>query len=285
MNKLFQIGDFVFRLITPENIAPPPNFMLFEKQDGQAEYTYNICLGEDFPTLPGKVKATRGDLIVYDDNGLESRLIGVKGVPGHYACYQELTESEAQVILAPSRLESLHIDPVFSSLLALERRQISLDAFVLHCAYIEYQGEAILFSAPSETGKTTQGNLWEQYKGARTINGDRALLQRIDNRWIARGWPVCGSSEVCNNVELPIRSIVMLSQGETDVVTKLTPIKAFSQVYSQVTVNRWNVSANTYAMDLIERLIKDVPVWHLSCTISENAVNTLADVLYPKEEA
>ena len=155
------------------------------------------------------------------------------------------------------------------------------DAFVLHCAYIEYNGEAILFSAPSETGKTTQGNLWEQYKGAKTINGDRALLQKMDGRWIARGWPVCGSSEVCNNIEIPIRAIVMLSQGKEDVVTRLAPMKAFTRVYSQITINRWNVNANKYAMDMIEELVTDIPVWHLSCTISENAVNTLAEVLYP----
>ena len=280
MNKVFQIGDFRFRLITPETITPPPNFMLFELDEMTAPYTYTVELGEEFPDLPGERSAGREDLFVFKNAGLESRLIGVKGVPGHYACYQELSETEAKITLAPSRINSLHIDPVFSSLLALERHLLMTDAFVLHCAYIEYNGEAILFSAPSETGKTTQGNLWEQYKGAKTINGDRALLQKMDGRWIARGWPVCGSSEVCNNIEIPIRAIVMLSQGKEDVVTRLAPMKAFTQVYSQITINRWNVNANKYAMDMIEELVTDIPVWHLSCTISENAVNTLAEVLY-----
>ena len=73
----------------------------------------------------------------------------------------------------------------------------------------------------------------------------------------------------------------MLSQGKEDVVTRLAPMKAFTQVYSQITINRWNVNANKYAMDMIEELVTDIPVWHLSCTILENAVNTLAEVLYP----
>ncbi|MBR5220221.1 MAG: hypothetical protein IKV66_04460, partial [Clostridia bacterium] len=178
-----------------------------------------------------------------------------------------------------------HIDPVFVSLLALERRQIQFDAFVLHCAYIEYQGKAILFSAPSETGKTTQGNLWEQHKGAKTINGDRALLQKVNGCWTARGWPVCGSSEICNNIAFPIHAVVMLSQGKTDEVASLSAMKAFSQMYSQVTINRWNSVANVRCMDLLEMFVKEIPVLHLSCTISENAVNTLANALYPKENA
>ena len=55
----------------------------------------------------------------------------------------------------------MHIDPMFTSLLALERRLVKKNSMILHCAYVEYQGEAILFSAPSETGKTTQANLWK----------------------------------------------------------------------------------------------------------------------------
>ena len=73
-------------------------------------------------------------------------------------------------------LRDLHIDPLFTSLLALERRLVRKDQMVLHCAYVEYRGEAILFSAPSETGKTTQAGLWEKYRGSRTVNGDRSLL-------------------------------------------------------------------------------------------------------------
>ena len=284
MNKVFQIGDFVFRLIAEDGIIPPPNFMLFEVADGPVQYTYTIRLSETFPEIAGIITARRPDLVVAENNGLESRLIGVKGTPGYYACYQEISGQEALVTLSPSRLSGLNIDPVFVSLLALERRQMQYGAFVLHCAYISHEGEAILFSAPSETGKTTQGNLWGQYKGARTINGDRALLQKVDGRWMARGWPVCGSSEVCNNLAMPIRSIVMLSQGKTDEVTRLSPMKAFSQIYSQVTINRWNAAANMRCMDLLESLVRELPVWHLSCTISENAVNTLADALYPKED-
>lgn len=285
MNKIFQIGDFVFRLIADDGILPPPNFMLFERADGNVQYTYTIRLSEDFPEVSGKITAQRADLVVFETDGLETRLIGVKGTAGYYACYQEVSAQEALITLSPNRLNGLNVDPVFVSLFALERRQLQFDAFVLHCAYIEHEGKAILFSAPSETGKTTQGNLWGQYKGARTINGDRSLLQKVDGRWMARGWPVCGSSEVCNDIAMPIHAIVMLSQGKTDVVTRLSPMQAFSQIYSQITINRWNAKSNVRCMDILDSLVKEIPVWHLSCTISENAVNTLAEVLYPKEEA
>lgn len=274
MNEIFSIGDFCFRLDCDDKIVLPENFLKFRGGDKPA-YTYTIRAEDTFPEPRGKVLARREDLLVLDDRGLERRYIGVKGSPVPYAYYEETAEDSARILVRIEPYRYLNCDPVFTSLLALERRQMALDALVLHCAYIEYRGQAILFSAPSETGKTTQGNLWEKYRGARTVNGDRGLLQKMEGRWMVRGWPVCGSSEICHNEDMPIRCIVMLSQAPEDSVERLHPARAFSQIYSQITVNRWNRDANLRAMELLETLIADVPVFHLACTMNETAVTTL----------
>ena len=284
MDKIFQIGDFVFRLCFPEEAAPPENFMKFEKRPASGanpvpEYTYLIKVSDCLPQPEGKVIARRPDLTVLQNGERESRLIGVKGNPDFYAFYQEVTADRAEVTLVRDRIAELHIDPVFTSLLALERRQIKKDAMVLHCAYIEYQGEAILFSAPSETGKTTQANLWEKYRGSRTVNGDRSLLGKRDGRWTAQGWPVCGTSEVCHNESIPVRAVVMLSQAQENRAQRMTPGQAFPLLYSQITVNKWNTQDHIHTMDLIEDFLGSVPVIHLGCTISREAVDCLEEVL------
>ena len=296
MDKIFQIGDFTFRLCCPEEIMPPPNFMLFERGDtecalekgsenssmketAEPEYTYRMHVAEELPVPEGKVIARRPDLTVYECGNRESRLIGVKGTEGYYACYRENDLSSAEITFAADRIGGLHIDPVFSSLLALERRLVKKDSMILHCAYVEYQGEAILFSAPSETGKTTQANLWEKHRGSRTVNGDRSLLGKKDGRWTAQGWPVCGTSEVCHDEAFPIRAIVMLSQADENRAVRMTPGQAFPPVYSQITVNRWNREDHIHTMDLIQDLLENVPVYHMGCTISEEAVECLERML------
>ena len=292
MDKIFQIGDFTFRLCCPDEITPPPNFMLFERGDtehisggdgcGEAlnpQYTYRVHVASELPKPEGKVTASRPDLVVFENEHGESRLIGVKGTEGYYACYQETGPDCAEIVFARDRIGGLNIDPLFSSLLALERRLVKLDNMILHCAYVEYGGEAILFSAPSETGKTTQANLWEKYRGSRTVNGDRSLLGKKDGRWTAQGWPVCGTSEVCHDEAFPIRAIVMLSQAKENRAVRMTPGQAFPLVYSQITVNRWNRDDHIHTMDLIQDLLESVPVYHLGCTISEEAVECLARIL------
>ena len=279
MKAGFQIGEFKFAISCPDTLPFPANMAGFQIPLEEGMYEYRIELTASFPEPNSKLINDRGNLQVYDDHGYEIRYIRLKGRNELYGYYHEISDKEARILFNQEYISLYHLDPVFVSLLVLEKYMIAKGSLTLHCAYMNHNGRAILFSAPSETGKTTQANLWKQYRGCDTVNGDRALLRQIDGTWHACGWPVCGSSGVCHNKELPVEAIVMLSQAPTNRIELLHPMKAFSQVYSQITINRWNNSAHTKAMDLIEHLVGSVPVYHLACNISEDAVICLEDAL------
>ena len=87
MDRIFQIGDFVFRLCCPEEVTPPENFMKFECESDSAEYTYQIKVSNTLPDPEGKLIAQRPDLAVFrceteKRENFECRLIGVKGAKG-----------------------------------------------------------------------------------------------------------------------------------------------------------------------------------------------------------
>ena len=275
VDRVFAIGDFCFRLIAPDSVTPPENFMLFARESGEPSYTYTLELADSLPQPRGRMIAMRPDLAVFEQDALEMRYIGVTGMPGFYACYREEDAHSATIFLARAATEAMWVDPMFLAMLAMERHMMRRDALVLHCAYMQREGKAILFSAPSGTGKTTQATLWEKHRGTRVVNGDKALIRCSDGVWTANGWPVCGSSGVCHDERMPIRAIVMLSQGKENTIERLAPFAAFSQIYSQITINFWNRDAQQRAMDLIERLVTQTPVYHLRCTISEEAVACL----------
>lgn len=276
----FQIGGFCFSLTYPEEIHLPEHFKIFKVSEGEPQYFYEIRIEPALPALRGTPVAAREDLCVFSDNGLEARQIGIRIEERFFACYEEISKCRARIIVDSASVRNLPIDTVFVSLLALERRMIRQSSLILHCAYIRYQGEAILFSAPSETGKSTQAELWERYRGSRTVNGDRALLRKADNRWMACGWPICGSSEICHLGDTPIRAIVMLRQGTVNQVVRLSPVQAFSLLYAQITVNSWNPDFVSKALDALENLIAEIPIFELTCDISEDAVSCLENVLF-----
>ncbi len=323
-NRYFEIGGMRFLLRVSKEAKLPGNFLLFELPESEVKnqktaYTYTMHLVDQLPEPEGEVIVEREDLTVYrvapvfDENAaidekhivtedsnpeLEARLLGVKGQQEPYAYYRETSDHSAEIWFDRSQQVYLSVDPAFVSLFALERRMLGRDSLVLHCAYMESKGEAILFSAPSETGKTTQANLWEKYRGTRQVNGDRGLLRfgivekdtesgirknnvakGADRVWVD-GWPVCGSSEICHNERMPIRAIVMLHQAPENTVRRLSPMEAFQKIYTQITINSWSRDSVQKSADLIERLISNVSVYELGCTISEEAVEVLERAVY-----
>ncbi|MBR2810607.1 MAG: hypothetical protein IKD69_04425 [Solobacterium sp.] len=215
-------------------------------------------------------------LHVYEHEGLEERLIMMDGGNTAYAVYREINEGRAEILLAEAQVqEVLKYDTTFTSLFSLEKKMTDHDSLILHSASVCRDGKAVLFSAPSGTGKSTQAELWRKYRGVRIINGDRNLLVKDKGGWQMRGWPVCGSSEICHNEAYPAAAIVMLEQAAYDRSSELTGMAAYRKLFPEVTVSRWNKERLIYNMDLIEQLIQEVPVFRLECRIGESAVEVL----------
>lgn len=150
---------------------------------------------------------------------------------------------------------------------------------LLHASFIAYQGKAILFTAPSETGKSTQARLWCEEAGAELVNGDRAAVRMVDGQVLACGIPYSGSSPVRRNVKLPLGGIVYLSQAPENAITRLRGVRAFRAVWEGCTVNAWDRADTAMAMDTVARMTAAVPVWHLACTPDSRAVALLKNTM------
>ena len=155
----------------------------------------------------------------------------------------------------------------------------SIDAISLHSALVRYQNRAILFSAPSGTGKSTQAELWKRYRGADPINGDRSIIRKHDGRWTAYGSPHAGTSGLFRNESVPIRIIVILRQSDKNNLRVLGQAEAFRYLYSETVVPRWNDEIHSHIMDIITQITAEIPVVMLSCRLEESAVDLLDQFL------
>lgn len=164
--------------------------------------------------------------------------------------------------------------------LSLENIFLENNAFVLHSSFIKYQGNGLLFFAPSGTGKSTQADLWRQYAGAEIINGDRSLIRYESAKWTAYGLPFSGTSDYCKNDSAPIKGIIYLSQASENKLENLSPATAIRKLYSEITVNSWNAKFIEKIFSLLEILVKDIPVYSFACKKSETAVTYLKSQLF-----
>lgn len=123
------------------------------------------------------------------------------GIPEPYGVYEEKSERVIYSYFKRSFLSMLSADTVFVCSLLWRSECLPMMPWcciVLLCRLMMVY--VILFSGPSGIGKSTHADLWVKHRGARVINGDRTLLQKLGDRpRMSLGWPICGSSEICHN--------------------------------------------------------------------------------------
>lgn len=156
------------------------------------------------------------------------------------------------------------------------------DGVVLHSSYIITQrGEALLFSAPSGTGKSTQAELWRSYAGAKVINGDRALV-KAENGVTANGILFSGTSGISENVTAPLRAIVLLRQSEKNEIRSVSGKEAFMRLLPQCSYYPDEEENLRIVTGILAEIISAVPVYDFGCVPDESAVSALSEVLYGK---
>ena len=171
-------------------------------------------------------------------------------------------------------------DGYFESLCAIREiahRLPSYGAFLFH-AVIEYKGEAIAFTAPSGTGKSTHIKNWRRAFGREVgiVNGDKPLI-RVENKLVtAYGTPWSGKEGYNENFGVSLTAICFLEQGQQVSIRKIE-----SEEYIRRLLPQTYFSTDRESLDkcgkLFARLCTLVPAYVLSATISQEAVRKAYD--------
>ena len=144
---------------------------------------------------------------------------------------------------------------------------------MLHASCVEYEGKAYLFSARSGTGKSTHTHLWLKHlPGSRIINDDKPAIRCIDGVYYAYGTPWSGKNDESINVGVPIAGIAFLSRGENSI--KRIPGFSALKLFMDQTVRPRDKSRMSDVLDVLNGVLTNVPIYELSCDMSEDAVKT-----------
>ena len=249
----------------------------FEVEAGDADHVIFCQLVDSLPSPEGEIVFRDSGRTVWQKDDAYISYIGSEKSP-YIRVIRHGREHSAQ-FLRNSRWARISEKEVLTAL-EVEALIAGAGGLLLHTAWIAHAGEAILFTAPSGTGKSTQAELWRRSRGAEVINGDRAMVRCTETGAEAVGIPFCGSSGISKNRTLPVRAVVYLTQASRNTVTRLQGVRAFRNIWEGCSVHTWNREDVTKAMDAVQWLIASVPVYHLACTPDESAVAALEAVLY-----
>ncbi|MDO4567888.1 MAG: hypothetical protein Q4B99_02900 [Clostridia bacterium] len=191
------------------------------------------------------------------------------------ACLVDSGTGDFRVLILDSFAERFSNDIRLFDLLAIEHAILRGGGLIMHASFVLHRGGALLFTAPSGTGKSTQAELWRRHRGARVVNGDRAVIRRGGEGFIACGLPYSGSSGICENACAPITAVVMVEQAPHNRVRSPNPAEAFRRIFEGCAVNTWHPDDVTRAYELIERLVCETPTPLLECLPDVGAVEAL----------
>ncbi len=257
-----------------EKILPEAEFSSFLSAYSSADYSIKIIRTDSLPEKSGeKIFISDRRKIYYDGN--------VKTFSSYYnaplcryvdfACKIDNTEL---YIDYPGELREVTVFEAIDLPSMLLEKGIG----ILHCSFVEYEGNAILFVGDKQAGKSTQAALWEKYRNADVINGDRAGIRYEKGTFYAEGIPFCGTSKICKNQKFPIKALVCLSKGPRNELRRLSSVEGIMGLIGKFTYTVTDEYVEK-VVSITEKIAEQLPVYDYSCLKDESAVDFLYNEL------
>ncbi|MBR5089187.1 MAG: hypothetical protein IK093_07150 [Ruminiclostridium sp.] len=163
----------------------------------------------------------------------------------------------------------------------LAERLVEHNVLLMHGSALCMDGEAVIFTAKSGTGKSTHARLWRELFGDRVymINDDKPFLRFADDTVYACGSPWNGKHRLSRNVCVPLKAIVSLERAEENSIVPLSGADAFPVMMKQAYVSGEQGTMKRIML-LEKKLIDKTAFYKLGCNMEHNAAVTAYNTVF-----
>lgn len=280
MERFYEFAGVGIAIRIPDTVMYKEDASLspFRVEEIPAPHCFDFSLVETLPAPLGICIAAQPAFVEFREGEMTVRYIGTvqKGWEDAYIRVAHWGK-EHRVLLKSSNYPNRVGSKTVLNIMWAEHLIVQTGGVIFHASYIEADGKAILFTAPSGTGKSTQAYLWQKYRDAGIINGDRCAIRVTEGGIVASGIPFAGSSNICLNKTLPLAAVVYLKQAPQNHIRRLAGTEAFCRIWEGCSVNVWDKADVAAVSATVQQVISAVPVFELACTPDEMAVKTLEE--------
>jgi len=194
----------------------------------------------------------------------------------------QVTENEVQNEIAAALEETT---PEYAECLCLYRKIAEklpqYSCFVMHGAAITCDNNAIIFTAPSGTGKTTHIKNWKRQFNDRVdiINGDKPILKVGESSVTVYSSPWAGKEKFQKNRSAPLKAICILKRAEQNRTYKVNPKEHLAFIMHQIYLPKDEDSARK-TLALCSKLLSDIPVYIVECNMSAMSAQVAFDEIF-----
>ncbi|XME03259.1 hypothetical protein QYZ88_003505 [Lachnospiraceae bacterium C1.1] len=149
------------------------------------------------------------------------------------------------------------------------------NAMSVHSASVIYHDKALIFSAPSGTGKSTQAEKWMRLLGCECLDGDVTVCREIDGKFFVYGLPWCGSSGIYLNKKVEVGAFVFLKQASENTVRIPSVREKIGYVFSSTFSEGWNDEMNQKRSEITGKIIENTDIYEFACNLDDESVEVL----------
>lgn len=156
-------------------------------------------------------------------------------------------------------------------------------AFCFHASAISVDGDGLLFSADSGTGKSTQARLWRKYMTGHEVilvNDDKPVIRFTNEIPYVCGTPWSGKHALNTNIKVPVKGLVFLEQCVENSIEEIPAERALPLVIPQLLGGKTSQIQVAALMELLDQFLRGISIYRLRCTVSEAAVRLVYDTLW-----
>ena len=154
----------------------------------------------------------------------------------------------------------------------LAKALVAQDVLLMHGSALCMDGQAIIFTAKSGTGKSTHARLWREAFGDRVwmINDDKPMLRVGDTGVTVYGTPWDGKHHLGRNASAPLKAIVSLERSEENWIRPMPRADAFPIVMKQAYFSM-DAVVMAQIIQLEKRLLGATDFYALGCNMQPEA--------------
>lgn len=196
----------------------------------------------------------------------------VEVTPHDIACEQKTMDCEYKLEGIPTRT----MDNYLLERTALQRKiaekLFEYDILLFHGSVISVDGSGYLFTAKSGTGKSTHTRLWREMFGDRAVmvNDDKPFLRVSPDEVRVYGSPWNGKHGLGNNIDVPLKAVCILEQGEHNEITRISAKDAIPMLLQQSNRPQQSALLPKY-LELLEHLTDQIAFYRLKCNMDPEA--------------
>ena len=154
----------------------------------------------------------------------------------------------------------------------LAEKLVGYDVLLMHGSALCMDGQAYVFTAKSDTGKSTHARLWREVFADRVwmINDDKPMLRIKPDGVTVWGTPWTGKHRLGRNAGAPLKAVTELRRGTRNHIEPMSKTDAFPLLLRQTYASA-DPAVSVRILELEKRLLDAAEFYSLCCNMEPEA--------------